>query len=331
MQIDQIVYGIIVSLIFSFSASAAELDVEALYKAGDGPMTVEYVETLEIKDERRDKTLPVRITWPKDEGKYPLIVFSHGALGSKDHYEPLVKHWVSHGYVCIQPTHEDSFWLLSTAERLNTSKIWSKWRSRPADVSFILNSLDAIEQKVPQLRDKIDRDRIGVGGHSFGAHTSQLIGGVQPKDPSTGKLQSYADERPKVLLLISPQGTGSGLVPESWKGLKRPAMIITGTNDKSPRTGESYEWRMEVFEHSPPGGKYLIFIDEAYHGFGGITGQLRLPASGPENADHVAIVKSTTIALWDTYLKESRDAQTILTGDNLSKATGGSARVTVKD
>jgi predicted dienelactone hydrolase len=40
------------------------------------------------------------------------------------------------------------------------------WQSRPADVSFVLDSLDELETQVPALAGRIDA-AIGVSGHSL--------------------------------------------------------------------------------------------------------------------------------------------------------------------
>ena len=321
---------LVASLSASLTAAENQND-NGLYGTDAGPQETQTVATYDLKDKKRDKTLPLRLTFPKAAGKYPLIVFSHGAMGSKDAYAPLIEHWVSHGYVCIQPTHEDSLQLLlRSGDRFRLQNVWSKWNTRPPDVQLILDSLDELEDNVAGLKGKIDRERIGVGGHSFGAHTSQLIGGVKLQNPITKRFESFADERPDAVLLISPQGSGDSLVPESWSGLTRPAMVITGSNDKSPRNGKDHLWRKEVYDHSPDGDRYLLMIDGAYHGFGGITGARRFPGSGPANADHVSYVKGASLAFWDLFLKENAEAGPWLRTDQFTKATGGAAELSTK-
>ena len=162
------------------SVHSADQGDHALYGTAAGPHEIQSVASYDLEDKKREKTLPLRLTFPQPAGKYPLIVFSHGAMGSKDAYDPLIEHWASHGYVCIQPTHEDSLKLmLRSGERFRLQNVWSKWKTRPPDIQLILDSLDELEANVAGLKGKIDRERIGVGGHSFGAHTSQLIGGVK--------------------------------------------------------------------------------------------------------------------------------------------------------
>ena len=75
------------------------IDIDILAGAGSGPGFSRHRPSVRQSDDERDKDLHLRITYPAENGRYPLIVFSHGASGSKDNYQPLVKHWVSHGYV----------------------------------------------------------------------------------------------------------------------------------------------------------------------------------------------------------------------------------------
>ena len=140
-----------------------------LYKSADGPHEVESVADLVLRDEKRGKDLQLRVSFPKDAGVFPVIVWSHGATGSKDDYQPLVRHWVSYGYVCIQANHSDSRALAGMSQTGQVANKFQDWANRPKDIVFILDSLDGIEAKVQGLKGKLDKKTIGVGGHSFGA------------------------------------------------------------------------------------------------------------------------------------------------------------------
>lgn len=299
-----------------------------------------------IDDATRNKTLELKVSYLQNNGKFPLIIFSHGAFGSKDAYDPLISNWVSHGYICIQPTHEDSLKKLlkdrksdrqpqqakegQFAARLK-EKAFSNWKSRPADVSLIIDRLAEIERQVPELKDKLDKSKIGVGGHSFGAHTSQVIGGT-----IIGGSDEFKDSRPKAFLLMSPQGIesgfgGSALTKDSWKNFDRPMMTITGTLDKG-RNGEDYKWRLDPYKYSPEKDKYLLVVDGAHHGLGGITGisGRRFSKAGPDDPEKLAYVKSATLAYWDAYLKDSKTARRYLKSKQLEKDSHGSVSMSVK-
>jgi len=46
-------------------------------------MSVGMVDNIVLKDDRRDRELPVKIYHPQEPGSFPAIVFSHGTGGSK--------------------------------------------------------------------------------------------------------------------------------------------------------------------------------------------------------------------------------------------------------
>ncbi len=275
----------------------------SLYKLNPGPLSP-ATQVLTLRDDARKKDLQIRVTWPKEEGSYPVIIWSHGAFGTRDHYQPLITHWASHGYVCVQADHADS----RALGKPNVMKL-SEWASRPKDVSLMIESLEGLAKKIPQLKNKLDRTRIGVGGHSFGAQTTQLVGGTTTREFPSAQPESHQDKRPLAFLLISAQGPGQMLQADSWKDFSRPALVITGTKDDSGRTGNPWTWRTEPYRNMPKGDKYLLVIDGAYHGFGGIAGPVRFASSGPENADHVFLIKSSSTALWDAYLKKDSAAR----------------------
>lgn len=255
------------------------------------------VKNLEWKDETRDKTLPLRVTYPSNaRGKIPVIVWSHGLYGSQDFYRPLVDHWARHGYLVIQPSHSDS--------RLRGSDLtnpMSEWHTRPEDVSFLLDELP----KHPEFRALVDMSRVGMGGHSFGAHTTLLVNGAKPRFG-----ESYADSRPAAFVAISPQASGALLNDDSWATLQRPTLFISGDNDKT-RQGEEAENRRDAYNGAAPGQKYLLWVKDAYHNFGGISG-VSHSRSGPADGDQLALVKSCTLAFWDKYLKASPEATRLI-------------------
>ncbi len=241
------------------------------------------------------RKLPLKVYYPQAQGKFPVIIFSHGAAGSKDFYSLLGSFWASNGYVVIHPTHADSVFLPGgqfTPENKDelvdyTLKTPQAWKERAADISQIIDSLDEITNQAPELRGKLDAQHIGVGGHSYGAYTTQLIGGATINIPNGPKNQSYADKRVKALLMLSPQGRGQqGLNDSSWKSMTLPAMFMTGSKDMGATTGEGPDWRQEPFKFVPPGDKYLLFIQDANHlSFSGrLTGEEgAVPSSANNN------------------------------------------------
>jgi len=297
----------------------------AVYGLAAGPYAVQSAICTLARAQPKAADLSVRVTWPRldkvakrEKGpRFPVIVFSHGMYGNKQAYDPLIRHWASHGYVCIQTDHPDSL-VHGVQPREEAQRAW---RERPRQVSFLIESLGKLEACVPGLKGRVDRERIGVGGHSFGAHTSLLIGGATIRGAWGGRGLSFRDERVRCVLLLSPQGIGGGLSEESFATLKVPFLLVTGSKDASPFDPEQVgEWRTAAFRFAPADPRYLVYIDGAHHGFGGITGGKAWRGSGPSNEDHVRIVRATSLAFWDARLKQLPAARKYLDSEAPAKA-----------
>jgi dienelactone hydrolase len=317
--------GLVVACLLAGQAAADAL----LYKDQLGPYAVEST-VLSLRPLDQPEPLPLRVTWPAGDQVSPVIVFSHGMGGSRDTYQPLSQHWASHGYIVIQPSHGDSVSLAAQrGERLTLAEMLGHWEQRPKDVSHILDELGQIEERVPAVAGRLDPNQIGMGGHSFGAHTAQLLAGMHTLRGAT--VVSHVDHRPKAFVMISPQGLTRYVVPPSFVVMRRPILMVTGTHDDSPFHSGGVTWRMQAFALLPPGAdKYLLFLQEAHHGFGGIAGPQVFPGSGPPNEQQVRIIRSTTTAFWDAFLREDAAARMWLSDGSVRTATAGRAAITVK-
>ncbi len=303
---------------------AAEARARARVRTAEAPGPYETARANSaLEDAARHKTLPLAVTFPKAAGPHPVIVFSHGAYGSKDAYRPLAEHWASHGYVVVQPTHEDSLSLGKPVRRL-LGNPFRFWRSRVDDVRLVLDHLDLVAAGTAGLEGTLDASRIGVGGHSFGAHTAQLLAGATTTE-GRGPRESHADARPKAFLLISPQGRGDLLDASSWQDVRRPLLVITGTNDTG-RGGQPFVWRMDPFSLSPPGDKLLALVVGAWHGFGGITGKTPFPGSGPKDPAEVEAVEALSLLFFDAYVDGDASARAALATPPLAGVFGDLVR-----
>jgi predicted dienelactone hydrolase len=186
------------------------------YKLETGPLAVTEVAGLVLHDDKRNKDLRVRIFYPVMSGKYPVILFSHGAGGSDTCCESLTRHWATYGYITLQPIHEDSIAQRRSSGDENAQfaqgvrkalKNPALWESRPRDISFLLDSLAGLQNRVAGLNGKIDASRIGIAGHSMGAYTAEAVGGALVDLPGHAG-QNFADPRAKAILCLSPQGPG---------------------------------------------------------------------------------------------------------------------------
>jgi predicted dienelactone hydrolase len=157
-------------------------------------------------------------------GPFPLVVFSHGSGGVRFQSAFLAEQLASHGFVVAAPDHVgntafDAF--LGTADPFPVVAL-----DRPADVSFVIDVVLARSADPGDLlAGRVDPDRIGVAGHSFGAFTTLAVAsgyanalGAVPPDP-----------RVDVLVPISP---AAGLLSDDdLARVDLPTLVLGGTAD----------------------------------------------------------------------------------------------------
>jgi dienelactone hydrolase len=357
-------------------------------KEEGGTSPVGVIPTTLLHDAQRNRDVDVAIDYPTRGGPFPVIIFSHGYGAPVRSYEPLVAYWTTRNYVVIRPMHTDVGAIREAprdlaAERREREQaqsrskkdktplpppvfrpnpaevIWDRerepqWRDRVRDITLVIDSLPGLEERFPELKGKIDRTKIGVGGHSYGAFTAMLVGGA--KTFGNPPLQ-LADPRVTAILVLSPPGIASnrGLTAESWREVKAPAMFMTGSRDFGALETETPDWRKAAYENSPAGDKYFVMIQGAHYStFTGvaslapdylpnpsmmqtrdpITGQIISPelSNNPRNTSYIPErglfdrVRVISLAFWDASLKNDAKAKERLTAGQY----GGSVTVEKK-
>jgi predicted dienelactone hydrolase len=304
------------------------------YKLETGPLAVTEVSGIVLHDAKRNKDLHVRVFYPVAAGKYPVIVFSHGAGGSLTCCDSLTRHWATYGYITLQPTHDDSViarrnsgdkglrFPQAVREALKTPALWE---SRPQDISFLLDSLPELQKRIAGLSDKIDANRIGVAGHSMGSYTAEAVGGALVDLP--GRLgTSFGDSRTRAVLCLSPQGPGQfGLSAHSFEKMALPFMGITGSLDNLGPLANA-AWHKTPFDHSPVGNKFEVFIQGANH-MSFITDETLVATHSSQAAAILGYTNSASLAFWDAYLKDDSAAKQFLQSDLLERYSHGAAKL----
>jgi len=105
------------------------------------------------------------------DGKFGLVVISHGSGGGALDHRDLAMALASGGYVVAAPMHpRDNFQDMSGVGSV------SVWTGRPKQVSRVIDRI--LEDKA--LSPHILRERIGVVGHSSGGYTALAVAGAKP-------------------------------------------------------------------------------------------------------------------------------------------------------
>ncbi|MFI6983419.1 alpha/beta hydrolase family protein [Embleya sp. NPDC050154] len=256
----------------------------------------------------RGEDLQVRVSAPATGGDLPVIVFSHGFGWSMNGYAPLADHWAANGFVVVQPTHLDSRTLAIPHEDPRTPRIW---RIRIEDLTRLLDGLDVLEASVPGLAGRVDRDRIAVAGHSWGAQSASALLGARVLDADGVPGEDMADPRVKAGVLLALTGLGDDLTPfavehlpflrPSFDAMTTPALIVAGDHDQSHLSTRGPDWFTDPYTHSP-GDKSLLTLFGAEHSLGGIPGY-EVAETTDESPARVALIQQFTTAFLRSALR----------------------------
>ncbi|MER5558985.1 alpha/beta fold hydrolase [Streptomyces sp. NPDC002506] len=267
----------------------------------------------------RGAELQVKVTAPLSGRHLPVIVFSHGNAWSLDGYEPLVDRWAAAGFVVVQPTHLDS---RRNGIGWDDPRFATIWRVRIADLHAVLDHLDDIVVQVDGLAPRVDRERVAVVGHSWGAQTAGAILGARVLGADGTPGEDFSHPAVSAGALIAATGTGDTLTPfaaehlpfmrPDYSTMATPALIIAGGKDQSQLSTRGPEWFTDAY-HLSPSPKSLLTIAEGEHTLGGLAGEM-VAETSDEDPSRVALVADSISAfLLDTF--ETTDGTTDETTD----------------
>lgn len=144
-------------------------------------------------------------------GSYPLIAFSHGYGGHRRQTTFLCTHLASHGYVVASVDHAGNT-VLEVMQAVMTlqsggaledtiAPLDELIEARPLDIEFMIDRV--LDGAAAGLVAFIDRDRIGMTGHSFGGWTTLAA--------------TARDRRIRAALPLAPAGGSSPLPVDRLK------------------------------------------------------------------------------------------------------------------
>lgn len=169
--------------------------------------------------------------------KFPLLIFSHGFGSNRNINTFEVEELASHGYIVVGIDHtydaaatvfsngrvalynsDNKKMITEDVEKMDGhNEIWVK------DVQFVLNKIEEINKKDPlnHFTGRIDLDKIGMFGHSYGGATAGQI--------------VMRDSRVKAGINMDGAFAGS---PISEKGIGKPFMMMDSENTLNTYKGD---------------------------------------------------------------------------------------------
>lgn len=272
---------------------------------------------LTVRDEARKRDVPLRVYLPDATDRAPVVLFSHGLGGSRENNPYLGNHWSARGYVAVFLQHagsDDSVWkdtpLAQRMAAMTRAASAQNLVLRVQDVAVVLDQLTKWNKEEGHaLRGRLDLERVGMSGHSFGAQTTQAVSG---QSLAVGG-QRFTDARIKAAIAFSPNAPQRGDSKAAFGSVKIPWLVMTGTKDTSPIGNATVESRLAVFPALSAGDKYELVLDKAEHS---AFGDRPLPGEGEKrNPNHHRVILALSTAFWDAHLRGDAAAKTWLTGD----------------
>ena len=185
--------------------------------------------------------------------RYPLLIFSHGAGGTRQQSAKLIEHLSSWGFVVASPDHAGN----SMNDDVGASIPFSL-EDRPKDISFVIDNMLSPEYVDKFLLQYAVENGVGVVGHSYGGLTSLLV---------APDAQEWSDDRVKAILPLSPAvewggGMGPDLMEERLPNIIVPTMVIGGENDTITPVNPN---NVAVFEKTNGSPRWNVVISNAGH------------------------------------------------------------------
>ncbi|HEV8146965.1 MAG TPA: dienelactone hydrolase family protein [Bryobacteraceae bacterium] len=185
---------------------------------------------------------------PVRDGKWPVIVFSHGSGGTRVGYVFLTEFLASHGYIVIAADHIGNSRYTIVNNRVVTaggSRGQASAADRPKDVSFLIDAFTKMVQGSDgRFAGRADLERIGAAGMSFGGSTTINV--------------IERDKRVKAAVMLAPGGpTGDRA------NFTTPVCMMIGTEDSTIR--EAGNARNRAYYEASKGPHYLVEIKDGGH------------------------------------------------------------------
>lgn len=258
------------------------------------------------------KDAPVR----RGIGRFPLVLFSHGAFGIRYQSFFFTIPLASHGYVVVAPDHQLNTLYDLLLDGYDPTGFGYSMTSRTTDVLFLLDRFAAKDaDPADDFFGTVDTDHVGIAGHSFGGFTCFAAAAQDP--------------RVRAMIPMSPVGeiiVVSGVAPEDWHV---PVLVMGGRMDQTLEFVNSF-WNPWLALGTPKwflglarGGHYT-FSDICLMDLKEVATELGYPDAaealedgcGPENwafeEAHQA-VNLYGIALFNTILRRSPGSAAFLT------------------
>ena len=272
-----------------------------------------------VTDPLTNRDIGLRVRSPAGKGRAGLILYSPGIGCGLSAGQAWCEAWQEAGFFVVtldHPVTGSSLWDTDGTtlhENLARALAVAQYGLRVADCSHVIS----LCLTTHEISRRVDPERIGVAGHSFGALTVQSISG----QPLGGK--DVSDSRVRAAIAFSP-GALSVERAKSMASVRIPFFCVTGDHDNfvtigsgknAMVLGSALANRLAVFDNLPAGKRQLLVLSRADHmTFAGerfdASHYSRDPAvSAAGDPAAWARISAMTTPFWQHYLGQGGDPE----------------------
>ncbi|WP_339712736.1 alpha/beta fold hydrolase [uncultured Kriegella sp.] len=212
------------------------------------------------------------------DGAFPLVVVSHGYVGTRYIMSYLTENLASKGYVVIAIDHTDSTFK-------DAAPFQSTLLNRAIDIPFVIDQIETMEKdtQVNFLSGLVDAQTTAIIGYSMGGYGVLNVAGAGYSDGLTAfftamtggstaiikhaasnpDYKAKKDARIKAVVTFAPWGMERGVWDaEGLKGLKTPTFFVAGSQDDV----SGYEKGIKaIYTGAVNADRYLLTYKNARH------------------------------------------------------------------
>ncbi|WDZ85102.1 alpha/beta hydrolase family protein [Micromonospora cathayae] len=176
---------------------------------------------------------------PAADGRFPVVLFSHGLNARPADYATLLTRWAAAGFVVAAPTFPNT----GRGSQVNPLDVLNQ----PADVSYVLTEVLKLDERPDDvLRGRLAADRVAATGHSAGGVTT------------IGLFTAGRDERLDAGVVFAGTALGVG---STFAGAAAPQLFVHGELDEVV----NYSSGRAVYDRVP-WPKAMLSLPQGDHG-----------------------------------------------------------------
>jgi len=237
---------------------------------------------------------------------YPVLIFSHGMGSHRGQNTDTLVELASHGYVVASMDHKDAFASVFTGGVIVRATQWPQCEEFDSSISdyrthellFLMDELRRLNTNDALLAGRLDLERLGLVGKSFGGMTVAEVGRI--------------DARCKAVVLLDA-GITLELPPDLIRlGLQKPFLSMSSTMDRPcDGFGDWLASSLALFTNAMSNAFWCQIQDSTHLSFDDRASAINdLTLTGdptPASRSISQAIRACTLSFFDKYLKGEDD------------------------